>query len=519
MANTVADLDTQNSLEYKSLTAELARYKERVKQFEERQNVILSQREKLIDSQIDDMIRDRNAKFASFQTEIDALKQDLSKQVKEKESLSTKLTVLKTEFKERESLSYQNPFYLKKARRIRPTLYDGNNISKQHVVVPVIDDEETLILEEESRSKMFEKLKDPVAIKQNVVKVRTTPDAITKGSWGFKHTKFVFINEVIPFLKSLKDIFNAFDTNLINEITEVQTVFNQMEAVVEQCSVDKKLFDIQLKESLLTHNRLLDQIMSQDIVNIVTSCVVNESVNMSNCVNVKCSKCLELKTELIKKSNMIERDVFDKLSEPQSEAKDTVINKLKDKIKSLSGKDYVENVKKDIDEIETINIELEHSVAKLLFENENFKKEREHLKSIYKDQFDSIKKTRVQSKEHSDSLIAQINAKSVKNSDLNAQLQEKFFAITALKNELRKLKAKNVVDTVVSKPIATTLAPGVFKIYLEPIPPKLLKDREAHKDYLKYTQEQAAFLREIVEQGRSLKRVLLDRSAFDYGSM
>ncbi|GKE36108.1 hypothetical protein Tco_1455430 [Tanacetum coccineum] len=224
--------------------------------------------------------------------------------------------------------------------------------------------------------------------------------------------------------------------------------------------------------------------MSQDIVNIVSSCAVNESVNMSNNVNEKCSKCLELKTELIKKSSMIERDVFDKLSESptfnqlfelnelnaQSEAKDNVINKLKDKIKSLSGKDCVENVKKDIDEIETINIELAHSVAKLLSENENLRKEREHLESIYKDHFDSIKKTQV-------------------------------FAIATLKNELKILKGKNIVISAVSKPIATILAPRIFKIDLEPLPPKLLKNREAHKDYLKYTQEQAAFLREIVEQG------------------
>nr|GEX16492.1 hypothetical protein [Tanacetum cinerariifolium] len=109
----------------------------------------------------------------------------------------------------------------------------------------------------------------------------------------------------------------------------------------------------------------------------------------------------------------------------QSQEKDTVIRKLKDKIKYLSRKDNVENAKKDINEIDTINIELEHIVEKLLFKNENLRKEREHLKSIYKDQFDSIRKTRVQSKEHYDSLIAQINEKSVENSDLNAQLQEK----------------------------------------------------------------------------------------------
>ncbi|GJV40727.1 retrovirus-related pol polyprotein from transposon TNT 1-94 [Tanacetum coccineum] len=146
------------------------------------------------------------------------------------------------------------------------------------------------------------------------------------------------------------------------------------------------------------------------------------------------------------------------------------------------------NVKKDIDEIETINIELEHSVAKLLSENENLRKEREHLKSIFKDQFDSIGKTRVQSKEHCDSLIAQINAKSIENSDLNAQLQEKVFAITALKNELRKIKGKNVANTVVSKPNAT-LAPGMFKLDIEAISPKLKNNRDAHEELLVYASQ------------------------------
>ncbi|GJW82652.1 retrovirus-related pol polyprotein from transposon TNT 1-94 [Tanacetum coccineum] len=86
----------------------------------------------------------------------------------------------------------------------------------------------------------------------------------------------------------------------------------------------------------------------------------------------------------------------------------------------------------------------------------------------------------VQSKEHCDSLIAQINGKSIENSDLNAQLQEKVFAITALKNELTKLKGKNVVNTVVSKP-NVTLAPGMFKLYIEPIYPRLKNNMNAHE--------------------------------------
>ncbi|GJZ54254.1 retrovirus-related pol polyprotein from transposon TNT 1-94 [Tanacetum coccineum] len=251
-----------------------------------------------------------------------------------------------------------------------------------------------------------------------------------------------------------------------------------------------------------------------------------DSLDVKNsCVN-ECNNCLELDTELLKKKDLIEKDVYDKLLKSystlekhcislelttqlnqeifqkdnfrenqnvptfnqlfeinelkaQSQEKDTVIRKLKDRIKSLSGKDNVENVKKDIDEIETINIELEHSVAKLLSENENLRKEREHLKSIYKDQFDSIRKTRVQSKEQSASLISQINAKSVENSDLNAQLQEKVFAIAALKNELRKLKGKNVVDTAVSKPSAT-IASGIFKLDIDPISHRLKNNRDAH---------------------------------------
>nr|GEW56653.1 hypothetical protein [Tanacetum cinerariifolium] len=298
--------------------------------------------------------------------EIDTLKETLSKHVKEKKSLSKTSIVFKTESKEKESkyidkeivlekqnkelentickmyrsmqamhmlmkpqvfyeethkqaLGYQNPFHLKKFQRIQSTLYDGSVIAKEHVVIFVTDDEETLILEEE--------------------------------------------------------------------------------------------------------------------------------------------KLNELKA--------------------QSQEKEMVIRKLKDRIKSLSGKDSLENVKKDIDEIETINIELEHSVAKLLLENENLRKEREHLKSNYKDQFDLIRKTRVQSKDHYGSLIAQINAKSFENLDLNAQLQEKVFAIAVLKNELRKLKEKNVVNNVVSKPNAT-IALGMFKLDIKTIAHRLKNSRDAH---------------------------------------
>ncbi|GJZ68732.1 retrovirus-related pol polyprotein from transposon TNT 1-94 [Tanacetum coccineum] len=172
-----------------SLIAELERYKERVAIFEQRQNVDLNKHEQLIDSQMDDLIRNRNAKFVAFQQEIETLKETLYNNVKEKESLSTTLNFFKTESKEKEpkdihkeivlekqnkeleniiSLGYQNLFHLKKAQRIKPTLYDGSVIAKEHDVISVIDDEETLILEEESRSKMLDKQNDQILIKQKI---------------------------------------------------------------------------------------------------------------------------------------------------------------------------------------------------------------------------------------------------------------------------------------------------------------------------------------------------------------
>ncbi|GJQ92768.1 hypothetical protein Tco_0003907 [Tanacetum coccineum] len=43
----------------------------------------------------------------------------------------------------------------------------------------------------------------------------------------------------------------------------------------------------------------------------------------------------------------------------------------------------------------------------------------------------------------------------------------------------------------------------MFKLDLEPLAPRLLQNREAHINYLKYTQEQADILREIVKQPKA----------------
>ncbi|GJR05186.1 retrovirus-related pol polyprotein from transposon TNT 1-94 [Tanacetum coccineum] len=109
--------------------------------------------------------------------------------------------------------------------------------------------------------------------------------------------------------------------------------------------------------------------------------------------------------------------------------------------------------------------------------------------------YDSIKQTHIRSKEQCDGLINQVNLKSMEISDLNAHLQEKVLVITALKDELRKLKGKSLVDNAVTK---HTIDPEIQND-VEPITPKLLNNRTAHSAYIKHTQEEAAVLRDLVE--------------------
>ncbi|GKC27955.1 hypothetical protein Tco_1035249 [Tanacetum coccineum] len=124
---------------------------------------------------------------------------------------------------------------------------------------------------------------------------------------------------------------------------------------------------------------------------------------------------------------------------------DQILNEISNKTK----------MKKEIKAFETINIELEHSVAKLLTENKHLNKANETLKKHYKDLYDSIKITRAKTIEQTTSLLAN-------NADLKAKIQEKVFAIAALKNNLRKLKG-NSVDTkfaktsVLGKPVLQSL--------------------------------------------------------------
>nr|GEW88246.1 hypothetical protein [Tanacetum cinerariifolium] len=97
--------------------------------------------------------------------------------------------------------------------------------------------------------------------------------------------------------------------------------------------------------------------------------------------------------------------------------------------------------------------------------------------------------------------------------DLNASLQEKVLVITALKEQLHKLKGKAVLTEAVS---LNPIDPALLQVNVAPLVPKLRKNRTAHSDYIRHTQEEAATLRAIVESKRLLSPL---NTSLDYAAV
>ncbi|GJU05068.1 hypothetical protein Tco_1121498 [Tanacetum coccineum] len=139
----------------------------------------------------------------------------------------------------------------------------------------------------------LKKLKRHLTGFDQVVKERTTATAITEGTWGFEHTKACFRDEIIPFIKELKDIFNNFNQYLVEELADVQKVFYQMEQAIEQHRLESRTFEVKMNKVLSENERLLTQAIDKDIVKTV--------VNLCDCsgetVTVM-SKVVRIETEL-----------------------------------------------------------------------------------------------------------------------------------------------------------------------------------------------------------------------------
>nr|GEV74466.1 hypothetical protein [Tanacetum cinerariifolium] len=127
-----------------------------------------------------------------------------------------------------------------------------------------------------------------------------------------------------------------------------------------------------------------------------------------------------------------------------------------------------------------------------------------HAEDAYDSDCDDISSAKAVLMANLSSSDSDVLFESMKNEDLKAQIQEKVFANATLKHELRKLKRKAVIDTVGSKPYSTTIASELFKLDLEPLALKVLKNKDPYLAYIKHSREYADTFRDIVESARAL---------------
>ncbi|GJW03039.1 hypothetical protein Tco_1561895, partial [Tanacetum coccineum] len=298
--------------------------------------------------------------------EIDRLKQTLSEHLKEKESLMQTVTLLKNDFKIEESRNINKEIALeKKIKQLDNIVYKRNQsaqtvhmLTKPQVFYDHTTKQalETLMLAEESRLKILLKQQDPMVLEK---KVNTMP---------VDYANSMNSSDPSPSCRSTK-------VKVPKELPKVSMVNTSLKKLKHHLVV----FDVFVKERTMA----------------TTITEGSYTTLEKHCISLEVDT--QLNQEIFQRDNSVSNqsapnfDQYFELNElkAQSQEKDTVIKKLKERIKSLIGNMNEDKVKKDIEEIETINIKLDH--------------------------------------------------------------RKKDLVITTLKDELRKLKGKDLADNVVTK--------------------------------------------------------------------
>ncbi|GKE72633.1 hypothetical protein Tco_1534674 [Tanacetum coccineum] len=180
-----------------------------------------------------------------------------------------------------------------------------------------------------------------------------------------------------------------------------------------------------------------------------------------------CNKCLELEAELIKQHNMVEKDEYNRLLKS--------FYKLEQHCISL---ELAMQLNKEIFHKNNTSVNQTEPSFDQLFELNNLT-------------------TELQAK---DTTVKKLKAHIKRVSETSTR---KSVCHNRIKNDLRKLKENGIVDNATKVSNATIIALGIYKLDLIILAPKVKNNREAHEYYLKHTMEQAAILREVVEQAKS----------------
>ncbi|GJY83642.1 hypothetical protein Tco_0497018, partial [Tanacetum coccineum] len=444
---------THNNVVDKSLTAELATYKEQVELYERRAKFELTEREQKIEEQLRIVITDRNIKEENLKKELHSVKMQLTSTINHNKSMVKEVTSLK------------RIIIKMKAEALKEQTTTSRPIKALMVYPP-----------------------------NTPATLRITPTGLTEGERGFEQTKECYLTEVIPFFKTLKDHFEGIQKALTKEIKEMKDIFEELEAEVDQNVVNRKHDEIERKNLLIANDNLIVDCLSKEVFYIATNSelTVSRFTKMHDAHTVVQACCLELEAELSKLRDKVQKDDHTELvkhfsnlevnhlnlqlkyqnlkesfgnntSPPARDAPDFdsvfVIGKMK---ASIQGKDNaIKELRMQIYQLKETRSEADRTldfraldfqitqltkkVTVLPEQNELFRVENEKVKQHYKELYDSIKITR----------------------------------------------AKHIEQTI-----------ALYAIDVEPISPRNRNNREVHLDYLKHIKESVETLCEIIEEAK-----------------
>ncbi|GKA13457.1 hypothetical protein Tco_0693103 [Tanacetum coccineum] len=225
----------------------------------------------------------------------------------------------------------------------------------------------------------------------------------------------------------------------------MKEVFDQMEAEVDQHVFDKKCDEIKRKNLLVKNENLIAKCLSKDVFYTAIDSVhiVSRFSATHDAYIVAQKRIVELEGENFNLKQKIQTDDHDEM------------------IKHFSKL-----------EVDHLNLRLKYQHLKERFGN------KKSVTSSDTPAFESL--THAKTIEKTTSLLTEIET-------LKAQIKGKTKCVT-------------MPDLVKPK----VLAPGMYAIDVEPIPPRSRNNREVHLEYLKHLKESIGTLHEIVEEAREL---------------
>nr|GEZ87525.1 hypothetical protein [Tanacetum cinerariifolium] len=206
----------------------------------------------------------------------------------------------------------------------------------------------------------FEALKERTKVSRPIKAFTViTPSAITDRERGFEQTKACYLQEVIPFFKTLKDNFKGNQKALTKEVKEMKDVFEELEAEVAQYTVDKKHDAIELKNLPIDNDNLITECLSQEVFCVATNYELNVArfTDMHVANTTAETRCLALEAELANLRETNNQDNQKKLINHFSKLKH--YKELYDSIKITRAK-HIEQLTK----VTTKNMNLKIGVSK-----------------------------------------------------------------------------------------------------------------------------------------------------------